>query len=280
MQIVSPETWRSPLYRGIGIGDDVFSWQAVLGRITKDGDFGRGTEKSTIQWQLARGLTGDGRVGRATRAHIQAMPTETTLAFTAVPLIRVPLAGEPGAERWPFIQAVTWKWLDRKAIRLICVHTMEAPEKPDIAEAVAAWFGGLRGTPPLASAHLCVDQNSAVRCVLARHGAAAAPGANTDGYHIEHGGFARQSAEEWKDAASSSMLGLSAEQSARVTMAYAIPIRKLSVTEVADGVTKGFCGHHDVTLAFRKSTHVDPGEHFPWDDYLGRVESWTKRLAA
>jgi hypothetical protein len=256
------------------VGPDVSAWQGVLiasGKdVISDSSFGGGTEKATIQWQLARGLTPDGLVGPSTRAHIMVQPS----------IIRVPIPGEPGAERWPFIPAQTWRWLDRKDIRLVVAHTMEAPEKPDVAEAVAAWFGGLRGPAPKASAHFCCDPLSGVRCVLARHGAAGAPGANTDGYHIEHDGFARQTAADWADDASTKILEISAEQAARVTSEYALPLRLLTVDQVRGGIEKGFCEHRTVSLAFKKSDHMDPGSFFPWDYYLGRVEAWQKKLAA
>lgn len=268
------------LRRGEGPRAEVAEWQHILG-ITSDGVFGRDTERHTIRWQLARGLVGDGVVGNATITRAKQESDFVDSTDYDPPLIRlVALPGEPGADRWPFLQAATWKWVDRKDIRLIVMHTMESPEKPDVAEAVAAWFSGRRGAPPKASAHFCCDEDSGVRCVLARHQAAAAPGANADGYHIEHAGRARQSAAEWADVASVATLSVSAEQAACVARMFGIPLRRLSVAEVADKSTKGFCGHIDVTRAFKKSDHVDPGSAFPWDTYLPLVADWQKAIAS
>jgi len=45
----------------------------------------------------------------------------------------------------------------------------------------------------------------------------------------------------------------------------------------AAGEEKGFAGHRDVSEAFRKSDHSDPGEHFPWGWYLTRVRRYRWR---
>lgn len=256
----SPDSWRSPLSRGMQ-GRDVGAWQVALNRsgypLLVDEAFGRATEKATIQFQVARGLRGDGVVGPATRAAIGAQP--------------VPRDTDDPDHEWPFLQAATWRWANRTAVDLIVVHTMENPEKPDSAEAVAAWFAGLRGQPPLASAHVCVDGDSLVRCVHPQHLAAAAPGANGNGFHIEHAGRAAQTAEQWADEYSSAMLRLSARHAAQIAARYAIPVVRLSATDVAEG-KRGFCGHLEVSVAFKRSTHVDPGSFFPWPEYLRLVE--------
>lgn len=168
-----------------------------------------------------------------------------------------------------FIQARNFTPANRTAIRLIVIHSMEAPEKPGTALAVAKWFAGPNA--PQASAHSCIDNAEVILCVHEKDIAWAAPGANRDGLHIEHAGYAKQSAADWSDPFSATMLGLSAEYAAEVAYRYGIPFRKLTVAEVADGKTKGFCGHVDVTNAFRKGTHVDPGGQFPWDTYLALV---------
>lgn len=251
-------------------GPDVAAWQHALGLDPVDGIFGSATEKATMRWQAARGLSPDGVVGPATMAaaHSLPIPRPTTLP------------GEPGA-RWPLVQAVTYRWRaeGERHVRLLVVHTMESAEKPDTAEAVAAWFGGLRGTPPQASAHACVDADSIVRCVRAAHDAAAAPGANSDGYHVELAGRSGQGAAGWSDDYSTRMLVLAADLMGEAAAMFAVPVRKLNVDEVRAGVLSGICGHTDVSQAFHKSTHTDPGPTFPWDAYLADVaraaDKWT-----
>lgn len=171
-----------------------------------------------------------------------------------------------------FIQARNYTQASRAALRLIVVHTMESPEKPGTARAVAQWFAG--ASAPQASAHACIDSAEIVLCVREKDVAWAAPGANRDGYHIEHAGRAAQTEADWSDAPSVAILALSAAHAADVAHRYGIPAKRLTVAEVADGVTKGFCGHVDVTHAFPKlhGSHTDPGAGFPWDSYIEQVK--------
>ncbi len=171
-----------------------------------------------------------------------------------------------------FIQARHFTKANRDSLRLVVIHTMESSKKPGTARAVANWFAG--ESAPQASAHACVDSIEVVLCVRAEDVAWHAPGANRDGYGIEHAGRASQSEEEWEDAASISTLLLSARHAADICQRYGIPAVRLTVDEVKDGKTKGFCGHIDVTKAFGKSTHTDPGPHFPWEKYLAMVDEY------
>jgi N-acetyl-anhydromuramyl-L-alanine amidase AmpD len=165
-----------------------------------------------------------------------------------------------------FIQAKNYTPANRDNVRLVVVHSMESPEKPGTALAVAKWFAG--PSAPQASAHLCVDATDVIECVRQQDVAWAAPGANRDGYHVELAGRAAQTRDEWLDDLSGKTLYNASSAIALVCQAWEIPIRKLTLAEVKDGKTKGFCGHHDVSLAFGKSNHTDPGVSFPWDAFL------------
>lgn len=155
-------------------------------------------------------------------------------------------------------------------IRLIVIHTMEAPEKPRTARAVAEWFGG--ASAPQASAHYCVDASETVQCVADDVVAWAAPGANRTGLHIEHAGYASQNEAGWADEYSQKMLQRSASLVADLLTRYAIPRMRLSIFGLVDPYARGLCGHVDVTNARNGGRgHTDPGVKFPWDDYLGMI---------
>lgn len=169
-----------------------------------------------------------------------------------------------------FIQARNFTKTGGRSVRLLVMHTMEAPEKPGTALAVAHWFAG--PDAPQASAHYCVDDKDVVQCVAEMDVAWAAPGANKDGIHIEHAGYAKQTTQEWFDAYSTAVLKRSAQLVADLCHRWVIPIRWLSVDEVSDGETQGICGHYDVTQAFHKSTHTDPGTNFPKDHFIELIQ--------
>lgn len=160
-------------------------------------------------------------------------------------------------------------------IRLIVIHSMESQEKPNTAETVAAWFSG--PTAPQASAHVCVDSNSAVTVVADSDIAWAAPNANNDGLHIEIAGKANQSEAEWNDEYSRRALHQAAKVAAAWCIKYKIPAVKLSSAQVASKKAKGICGHITVTKAFPGTgTHTDPGKNFPWDLFIKQVQQIIK----
>lgn len=154
-----------------------------------------------------------------------------------------------------------------RPLRLIVIHTMEAPEGENTAENVAAYFASGN---VIASAHACVDQDSVVVCLPATDTAFAAPGANADGYQIEHAGYALQNESGWADEASQSMLRLSAAHARAIALAAGIPLKHLSDDELAAGAA-GFVGHDQVSRVYKKSDHWDPGKDFPWSQYMALV---------
>lgn len=157
--------------------------------------------------------------------------------------------------------------------RLIVIHAMEYPEKPDSAEWCARYFAGLEGEAPKASAHACVDSTSIVQCVPWEQIAWHAPGANTWGIGIEHAGMSRQSIAEWQDRYSAAMLDLSAWLVAELCAKFAIPVDFLDADELAAAGERaaGITTHSQVSKAFKKSDHTDPGPSFPIGDYLRLV---------
>jgi hypothetical protein len=169
----------------------------------------------------------------------------------------------------PFIPAPKFTRTNGRAIDVIVIHTIEAPERGDTAESCARYF---QVTTRDVSAHYCIDSNSIVQCVRDKDVAWAAPGCNHDGIQLEHAGYARQSTSDWADDYSKRMLARSALLSADLAEKYDIPVRWLSVDDLKAG-RRGFTSHNNVSLAFRRSDHTDPGRGFPHVKYLAMVRS-------
>jgi hypothetical protein len=153
-----------------------------------------------------------------------------------------------------------------KQPRLIVMHCTVSPEMGSGAEDVARYFANLPATNK-ASAHKVCDNDSIVTCVPDESTAFAAAGANNDGLHLELVGQPTQTREEWLDAFSTNELAVAQTVVAEWSTKFGIPLRWLTVAEVADGVTRGMCTHADVSAAFPKVStgHWDPGPNFPKD---------------
>lgn len=157
-----------------------------------------------------------------------------------------------------------------RRIDLIVIHTMESPDKPDTAERVAAWFAGPNA--PRASAHYCLDLDSTIQQVRDRDVAWHAAGANHNGIGIEHAGYAKQTAKEWKNTYNQAMLLRSAQLVAKLCKEYNIPVERRTADELKSKM-RGICGHVDVTNAFSGGKgHWDPGPTYPWQDYLALIQ--------
>lgn len=175
----------------------------------------------------------------------------------------------------PFLQAVHFTKAKRQAvdIELIVIHATDGLEKDDRAEHVATWFGGKnkRFDPPRASAHYVIDCDSIVQMVHDKDVAWQAAGANRNGIGIEHAGRAKQSRADWFDEFSAPMLLISAGLVARLCKSYGIPMEFVDQKGLR-AKKHGITTHREVTYAFRKGTHTDPGVGFPMDWYIEQVK--------
>ena len=237
-------------------GAEVGNWQRFLasrgfrdgtGRpLSADESFGPRTVHASRSWQAVHKLVPDAIIGPTSRR----------------------VAANQGFIQ--FLQAKHYKPVpSSRVIDLLVIHDMEYWEVPEGAEWCAQFFAGPNA--PIASAHYSVDVNSIVQSVRDGEVAYHAPGANHNGIGIEHAGFAKQSRAEWLDDYSRAELALSAQLAARLCRLYSIPITYVSAANLHTGA-RGFTGHHDVSLAFGKSTHWDPGPAYPWDEYLRLVQ--------
>ena len=149
------------------------------------------------------------------------------------------------------------------------LHTMETPETTQIAENIAGWFANpAAGT----SAHYCIDPDSIVQCVDERAAAwAAMPTGNAFGIHLELAGRAAQTATEWADPASQSILDRAAALMADICTRHGIPVRFLTDQQLANG-EKGITTHAQISRVFRESDHTDPGDGFPAAQFLALTQ--------
>lgn len=156
-----------------------------------------------------------------------------------------------------------------RKVDVVVIHSMEAPEKGSTAENIARWFAG--PTAPKASPHYCADQDSIVQCVRERDVAWAAPGANHNGVQIELAGYARQTRGDWFDPPSRAMLERQVVPLvADICKRNRIPVVWLTAADLKAGA-RGITSHHNVSQAFKRSTHWDPGSGFPAAWLLAQV---------
>ena len=166
-----------------------------------------------------------------------------------------------------FVQARSYtKGPRRGPITVVVIHDMEAPETTKTAENVARYFA----TTAPASAHYCVDSDSVVQCVREADIAWHAPGANANGVGVELAGYAKQTAAQWADPFSHAMLILAAQLVADICKRNRIPAVYVTAAGLKAG-KQGVTLHRDVTAAFHRSTHTDPGPNFPMSAFMGLV---------
>lgn len=164
-----------------------------------------------------------------------------------------------------FLLARNFTKANRTNCDLIVCHDMEHPEMPGTAHDVAAWFAGPRA--PEASAHWCVDDAQIWGCVHEKDVAWHAPGANRNGIGIELPGYANQTPADWADPYSEAVLRRAAALAADIAARWKIPLFYVDAAGLLAG-HRGVTTHAQVSKAFKKSTHWDPGPNFPMNHFL------------
>lgn len=146
------------------------------------------------------------------------------------------------------------------------MHDEEAPT----ALSAAAWFANPKSA---GSAHVCVDDKECYRTLPDMMIPWAAPGANTQGLHIEQAGWASWSRMMWLKHLLT--LHRAAMIAARWSIHYDIPLRFLHAPELKAG-EKGVTTHAECTKAFG-GTHTDPGPEWPQGRFM-RMARRRKRV--
>lgn len=159
-------------------------------------------------------------------------------------------------------------------IRLIVIHDAENAN----ARSVARFFST---TTEEASAHLCVGQTSCYRTLPDLIIPMAAPGANTNGLHIEQAGFARWSRDEWLNHLNT--IKRCAYKTAHLAHKYQTGIRFLTPTDLRLGKS-GITTHNNVSL-WQKAlgtpgdhSHTDPGPNYPIDVFMELVQKYHAQI--
>lgn len=167
----------------------------------------------------------------------------------------------------------------RGLVSLLCAHTAEMAEIKTAAEALASWVSGPM-RPHTASWHFAVDCDSVTQSVeLANESWHAGP-INPVSIGVELAGFSAQTRVQWADQYSQLELYNTARLFAVLCERYQLPVRRVSVLELHEGMKtgkwpRGIVGHVDVTRAISGS-HTDPGPNFPWTGFLGLVAQMAK----
>lgn len=177
----------------------------------------------------------------------------------------------------PFVPAAHRAARRNGAPNLIVVHDGETNEGPTAAEGMAAYFASGNTT---GSAHICVDDNSGVRCAGDGERTNGAGGVNDSpdarALHIEQAGRAGQSASEWDDAYSRAVVENCADVLAQWTSLDKYPhIRRVFLTaaQLRAGERDGITTHREVTAAgfAGNDGHSDPGPNYPLDRLMALV---------
>lgn len=155
-------------------------------------------------------------------------------------------------------------------VRLVVLHTSEGAR--DVTS-----LGSYLAKPSVqASYHVAFDDNRIEQYVLYNFAAWAVLSANPISDNGCCCGFAAWSRDEWLTN-HGQMLELAAQWVASRCIARGLPIRHLSLAEVAackadPNHPGGVIGHWDWTRGASDGTHTDPGEQFPWDWVINRAQ--------
>ncbi len=158
-----------------------------------------------------------------------------------------------------------------RSIRLVVLHSAEGTS----AQGVANHFAR---SDVQASTQLAVDDNECYRMLPDLVVPWGAPGANSDGLHVEFCGYARWERSEWLEH--ESMLQRTAWKVAKWCWQYGISPRYLNDKQLASGTARGIVTHVQVSRVFKRSTHWDPGEGFPLNVFLRYVKEYFPDITA
>jgi len=155
-------------------------------------------------------------------------------------------------------------------IRLVVIHSTES----NSARSSAEWFTNPKSG---GSAHIVVDDFACYRTLDNDTIPWGAPGANTNGFHVEHTGWAKKWARaDWMRHENTLRRG--AFKSALHAVRFGIPVKVLTASDLRRG-RAGFVTHATVTEFYpSEGNHTDPGPGFPLDHYMALVQQYVNEL--
>ena len=154
------------------------------------------------------------------------------------------------------------------AIKWVVMHSTEG----DSARGAAAWFANPASG---GSAHLCIDDQHCFRTLRDELVPWGAPGANTNGFHIEQAGYAKWSSLIWSSKHRNT-LERAAYKAALHCRKFGIPPYFVAAAALREG-RPGVTTHAECTKAFG-GNHTDPGSGWPRWWFMRRVRYHYKRL--
>ena len=129
---------------------------------------------------------------------------------------------------------------------------------------------------PGGSAHLTVDENECYRCLPNNIIAYAAPGANSQGFHIEQCGFSSWNPLTWMKHYRT--LNRAAYKTAVHCHLFRIPPVFIFAADIRAS-KKGVTTHAEVTKAFPNiGDHTDPGLFWPRRYFMRRVRTYYAQI--
>lgn len=146
-------------------------------------------------------------------------------------------------------------------IRYVVIHCTEGPTAKSAAEYFTKISSG-------GSTNLVLDDKICYKTLEDLLVPWGAPPLNTYGFHIEQAGYVEWSKEEW--LLHTNTIKRCAYKTALRCHWYNIPTVFLSVQDLKDGKF-GITSHNNISLAFHKTDHTDPGKHYPYDFYMEQV---------
>lgn len=170
----------------------------------------------------------------------------------------------------PFLQAKYFTTPPTpRQVDLIVIHAAVVAPSPLAAEWLMKYCAACDRE---ASWHYAVDSDSITQSVQEANIAWHAPGANSRGIGIELATLGMPPAAQWADAYHQKMMTLAAFLAATICNRHKIDPFYVDAAGLLEG-RRGITTHAQVSLAFKRGDHMDPGPDFPIHDFVAKIKA-------